>query len=50
MKRKLVVNRETLRNLDATDLKEAGGGISTKPTLCNCNVSISCYSCNSVCC
>lgn len=50
MKRKLHIRRETLRNLEATELKEVGGAISTHPTICNCNVSISCYTCNSVCC
>jgi hypothetical protein len=49
MKRKLVISRETLRNLDSVDLKNVGGGITTKATLCNCNVSISCYTCNDNC-
>ena len=49
MKRKLVISRETLRHLDSLDLKSATGGISTHPTICNCNVSISCHTCNDTC-
>lgn len=55
MKRKLAVNRETLRNLNATELKKADGGavtstrISNHATICNCNESISCYTCGAGC-
>ena len=51
MKRKLVVNRETLRNLNATELKKIEGGIyiSNHATICNCNESISCYTCGAGC-
>jgi hypothetical protein len=51
MKRKLAVNRETLRNLNATELKKADGGfyVSNHATICNCNESISCYTCGAGC-
>lgn len=50
MKRKLVVNRETLRSLNTTELKKVEGGFVTNhPTICNCNESISCYTCGSGC-
>ncbi|HEX4959960.1 MAG TPA: hypothetical protein VF173_03910 [Thermoanaerobaculia bacterium] len=52
MKRKLVVNRETLRNLNTanlknTDLVNVAGGrfVTNHPTICDCNESISCYTC-----
>jgi hypothetical protein len=47
MKRKLVVNRETLRNLNATEMKKVDGGrfVTNHPTICDCNESISCYTC-----
>jgi hypothetical protein len=56
MKRKLVVTRETLRNLNAAELKNAdlqnaAGGrfVSNHATICNCNESISCYTCGAGC-